>query len=253
MKKRALLFLVFTIPFLLFSQEESFKKGEWLKYRVHYEFVNVGYATLTVDQTNKEGQDLYHVVGEGWTKGVASWFFKVEDTYESYFDKETGFPTHFVRRVNEGGYIINRDIYFDQEKETALVEDHKQNTKDTLPINQVHDMISTLYQLRNKNLENLKEGDSLSLKMFFDSKTFPFKLIYLGRETIKSKYGKIACYKMRPLVQSGRVFKENESVTFWVSADKNKIPIRIKGSLAVGSIKVDLDDYRGLSHSFSVL
>ena len=54
----------------------------------------------------------------------------------------------------------------------------------------------------------------------------------------------------RPLVQSGRVFKEQESLTVWISDDDNKLPIRIKASLAVGSIKADLDEYRGLKYPF---
>ena len=56
----------------------------------------------------------------------------------------------------------------------------------------------------------------------------------------------------RPLVQSGRVFKEQESVTVWISDDENKIPIRIQASLAVGSIKADLEAYKGLKHTFKV-
>ena len=58
---------------------------------------------------------------------------------------------------------------------------------------------------------------------------------------------------MRPSVQSGRVFKEKESLTLWISSDKNKIPIRIKASLKVGSIKVDLKQYKGLSHPFPII
>jgi hypothetical protein len=44
------------------------------------------------------------------------------------------------------------------------------------------------------------------------------------------------------------VFKEEESLTVWISDDENKIPLRIKASLAVGSLKADLDEYKGLSH-----
>jgi hypothetical protein len=53
-------------------------------------------------------------------------------------------------------------------------------------------------------------------------------------------------------VQSGRVFKEKESLTVWISNDQNKIPLRIKAELAVGSIKADLDAYKGLKHPFKV-
>ncbi len=89
--------------------------------------------------------------------------------------------------------------------------------------------------------------------MFFDESNYGFKLRYLGTDTIRTKFGKIASLKFRPIVQSGRVFKEKESLTVWVSADKNKIPLRIKASLAVGSLRADLDAYKGLANSFPII
>jgi hypothetical protein len=74
----------------------------------------------------------------------------------------------------------------------------------------------------------------------------------LKRETIRTKFGKVQTLVFRPYVASGRVFKEQESMTVWVSDDDNKIPLRIKADLAVGSIKADLDAFKGLKHSFSV-
>jgi hypothetical protein len=49
------------------------------------------------------------------------------------------------------------------------------------------------------------------------------------------------------------VFKEQESLTVWISDDKNKIPVRLQADLAVGAIKADLEAYRGLKHSFKIV
>ena len=57
----------------------------------------------------------------------------------------------------------------------------------------------------------------------------------------------------RPYVQAGRVFKEEESLTVWISDDENKVPLRIKASLAVGSLKADLEEVKGLSHPLKVI
>ncbi len=86
--------------------------------------------------------------------------------------------------------------------------------------------------------------------MFFDGETTKFKLKYIGREDLDTKFGVVPTMIFRPLVQAGRVFKEEESLTVWVSNDENKIPIRLKASLAVGSLKADLEDYKGLKHPF---
>jgi hypothetical protein len=88
--------------------------------------------------------------------------------------------------------------------------------------------------------------------MFFDNETTKFKLKFIGREQILTKFGTISTMIFRPLVQSGRVFKEEESLTVWISDDNNKLPIRIQASLAVGSIKADLDAYKGIKYPFTI-
>ena len=88
--------------------------------------------------------------------------------------------------------------------------------------------------------------------MFFDDESTKFKLKFIGREDIKSKFGKVSCMVFKPLVQAGRVFKENESVTVWISDDENRIPIRVQASLAVGSLKADLDSFKGLKSTLKV-
>ena len=89
--------------------------------------------------------------------------------------------------------------------------------------------------------------------MFFDKENYGFKLKYLGEETISTDFGNIECLKFRPYVMAGRVFKEEESLTLWVSKDKNKLPLRIKADLAVGSLRADLEAFKGLKHSFKIL
>ena len=102
-------------------------------------------------------------------------------------------------------------------------------------------------------LPGVKIGDEVNLNMFFDSKTFAFKLKFLGKEYIKTKFGRIKTIKFRPIVQSGRVFKESESVTIWVTDDKNKIPVRLKAALAVGSLRAELKAFKGLANSFKIM
>ena len=254
MKKIILGILLFTFTFSnAQSNDEVFKNGEWLKYRMHYGLINAGYATVSVKSTKKDKRDAFHITGKGWTTGVTKWFFKVKDNYQTWFYKDNLKPYHFRRRVDEGGHIISRDIYFDQEAKTAFVKDHKKKKEKTLTIDNVQDIISSFYYLRSQDISNLKVGDELELDMFLDYETFGFKMKYLGTETIKTKFGKIKSLKFRPLVQSGRIFKAEESLTIWITADKNKIPVRIKADLAVGSLKADLDQFKGLAHPFSII
>ena len=69
-----------------------------------------------------------------------------------------------------------------------------------------------------------------------------------GTEDVDTKYGTINCLKVTPMVKSGRVFKEKEGVTLWISNDRNLIPVSIKAELAVGSLKASLDDYKNVKY-----
>lgn len=238
------------------NSRSSFKPGEWLKFRMHYGPLNASYATLQVKNAKIDTIPVYHVVGHGETTGFASWFFKVDDTYESYFDKEDGKPYRFVRKINEGGYKKDIEINFDHENDKAVLNDKKNKKKLNFTLqDSIQDLISAFYFLRNNyEPKDLMEGEAIDLKMLYDDDgVFNFKLKYLGKEIVRTKYGKVECLKFRPLVQSGRVFKEQESLSLWVSNDDNRIPIRIKAELAVGAIKADLDGYNGLKHQFKIV
>lgn len=235
------------------QSNSAFKPGEFLKFRIHFGVINAGFATLKLTSEKRNGQDLYHAVGKGWTTGAAKMFYVVHDTYESYFTKGNIKPIFHKRRVDEDGYLIRRDKYFDYETNTVTVDDLQKNTKKTYPINNVQDMVSAIYYLRNLDIVNIKEGSEATVNMFFDGESFPFKLKFVKRETINTKFGKVKTWRVQPMVQKGRVFENQESLTLWVTDDANKIPIRIKASLVVGSLKADLDAFSGLANSFPVV
>ncbi len=254
MKKIIVLALLFLTVSFDSQKDSAFDVGEWFKFRIHYGLVTAGYATLEVKEAVRNNKKVYHAIGHGYTTGMSKWFFKVEDTYESYFDKGTGKPYQYVRKIDEGGYTKNQEGFFNQGKNTILVKDYKKKTEKTFSTSEnIQDIVSTFYYLRNHpTIDKLKVGESISIDMFFDDESTIFKLKFIGREDVKTKFGTIPCMIFRPLVQSGRVFKEQESLTVWISDDDNKLPVRIKASLAVGSLKADLESFKGLAHPFTI-
>lgn len=253
--KKLLILVVFVLVTGFGTQRESaFATGEWFKFRIHYGVITAGYATLELKEAVRNNKKVHHAIGRGYTTGMSRFFFKVEDLYESYFDKDSGMPYQFVRKINEGGYTKDQEGFFNQGADKVLLKDYKKKVERTFEVpNNTMDVVAAFYYLRNyPGIDNLQSGQSITVDMFFDDETIKFKLKYLGRETIKTKFGNVSCMIFRPLVQSGRVFKEEESLTVWISADDNKIPMRIKASLAVGSLKADLDGFKGLKYPFTV-
>ncbi len=256
MNKTLLIILTVLTMQFSFSQEESaFQSGEWFRFEMSYSgFLKAGNATLAVRDYEYKGKPVYHVIGKGWTTGAIRWFFKVKDKYESFIDKTTGAPYKFIRNIDEGGHTKNIEIEFDHLNNKAHVYNKKKKRKKIIGTKpNIQDMVSTYYYLRNSiDVENLKKGDEITINMFFDEENYGFKLKYLGTELIKTQFGKVNSLKFRPYVMAGRVFKEEESLTLWVSNDQNKVPLRIKADLAVGSLRADLDAFKGLKYPFKI-
>jgi hypothetical protein len=255
MKKLPLLLFLFGIIFLLPAQEQAYGDGEYFKFRVHYGFVTAGYATLKVKNASINGREVFHVRGYGQTIGVSKWFFKVEDDYQSYIDKQKNIPYRFIRKIDEGGYTKDIQIDFNHASKKATVRDNKKKETTVFSFPQeTQDMISAFYYLRNTiNTENIKTGDVVEMNMFFDQENYKFRLKFLGKEVLDTNFGRVRTLVFRPYVQSGRVFKEKESLTVWISDDKNKIPLLVKADLAVGSLKATLTEFKGLQHSFKII
>jgi hypothetical protein len=224
----------------------AFKEGEVLTYRLHYGIIDAGMAILEVKPSVMEisGRKVYHVVGNGYSKGTFDWFFKVRDRYETFIDKDAMVPWMFVRRVDEGGVKFSQDYVFNHYTKKV---DVGAGEKYDIPVG-IQDMLSAFYAARNLDFSAAKEGDIFSLNSFIDKELWPVKMRYVGKETIDCEIGTYKCLKFRPIVQKGRVFKSEEDLTVWITDDKNHIPLRAQAKILVGSVKMDITNASGLAN-----
>ena len=231
-------------------KNKAFKQGEVLTYRMHYGFIDAGEAVIEVmpEMKNFGSRACYHVVGTGRSLGAFDWFFKVRDRYESFIDSTAIVPWYFVRRVDEGGYKINQNVTFNHYKKIVTSEKSTLNMPDNL-----QDLMSAFYYARTVNFDTVKVGDIIPIKAWLDDEIIPLNLKFIGREKVKTKFGNINCLILRPALQEGRVFKSNEDMTLWISDDENKIIIRGQANVLVGSIKMDLKDYKGLATPLKIV
>ena len=234
---------------------DAFQDGEWFRFRMRYGFLNASYAIATVRETTFKDQAVYHVAATGKTTGFARWFFKVDDYFDSYFEKDIVRPIRFVRNISEGNYKRHVEIDFDHNNQSGIMHDLLRKTKTEISFApNLQDLVSTFYFLRNHfDLEGIQVGETASLHMIYDKKPFAFRFRFLGYENVKTKFGVVPCVKFRPYVEEGRIFKKESGLSLWVSNDNNRIPIKVVAELSVGSLDVDLVDFKGLKHPFNII
>jgi hypothetical protein len=230
----------------------AYKNGETVKMTVYYStmgaYIGAGDATFTTTLERFNGKPVYHAVGVGNSYPFFDNFYKVRDRYESYIDTNTLLPVKFIRNVDEGGFKIYNNVTFNQTTNTAV------STKGVFKITDcMQDVVSAMYYARSINFDKLKVGDKIPFDMFLDDEVHHLYLRYLGKEKIKTQYGKFRAIKFKPLLIKGTMFKGGEGMTAWVSDDPNHLLLRVESPIVVGSIKVDMMGYKNLRYPLSSL
>ena len=228
----------------------AFKEGEVITMKVFYNsmgiYIGAGEATFTSSLERFNGKTVYHCVGEGKSYSFFDNFFKVRDRYETYIDTANLFPVKFIRNVDEGGYKIYNNVTFNQSANTAI------STNGVFKIGDcMQDVISAVYYARNINFNNYKNGDKIPFDMFLDDEIYHLYIRLIGKEKIKTKYGKFRAIKFKPLLIKGTIFQGGENMTVWISDDPNHLLLRIESPITVGSVKVDMMGYENLRYPLS--
>ena len=230
----------------------AFQTGESITYRVYYTLAGVyiaaGEATFTCSLEKLNEKPVYHVTGEGKTYSFYDNFFRVRDKYESFIDTTNLQPLKFLRSVNEGSFKKYENVSFNKTARTAITNSGVFKTPEC-----VQDVLSSMYYARNINFNSYKANDTIPFSMFLDNQVYNLYIRYLGKEVVKTKYGKFRAIKFKPLLIKGTIFEGGEKMTVWVSDDPNHIPLRVESPISVGSVKVDMMDFRNRRSPLSSL
>ena len=233
-------------------KNSAFLAGETLTMRVFYNtagmYIGAGEASFTTSLERFNGKTTYHCVGEGKTYPFFDNFFRVRDRYETYIDTATMLPIKFIRNVDEGGYKIYNNVTFNHSASTAVSTNGVFKTT-----NCIQDVISAIYYARNINFDKYKTGDKIPVDMFLDDEIYHLYIRYLGKETLKTRYGKFRAIKFKPLLIKGTIFEGGEKMTVWISDDPNHVVLRVESPITVGSIKVDMYGYKNLRYPLTSL
>ena len=228
----------------------AYKEGEVVTFKVFYNwlgaYIGAGEATFSTTLERFNGKTVYHHVGEGKTYSTFDNFYKVRDRYETYVDTSNLLPYKFLRNVDEGGHKIYNNVTFNQSANTAA------STNGVYPITDcMQDVVSMVFYARNINFNKYKVDDKIPFDMFLDDEVYHLYIRYLGKEKIKTRYGRFNAIKIKPLLIKGTIFEGGEKMTAWVSDDPNHIILRVESPISVGSIKVDMMSYKNLRYPLS--
>ncbi len=226
-------------------KESAFKEGEELSYKLKYGIISAAEGTLKVENTDLkfDGNPTFHLLARGKTSSAFSIFYTVNNRYDSYIDKKTFLPYFYGENIREGKYQRADKIRFNQTSRTIT------GNKGTFEgAEQTFDLLSAYYFARNLDLSRVSEGHSFKLTYFLHDEVSTLGITYVGKERIKTSMGTFDCLKFNPEIAPGRIFRKDSKLYLWVTDDGNRIPVKAKVDIIIGSVTLELTDAKGLKY-----
>ena len=223
------------------AENEAFSPGEELFYKISYGkknkargIVSAGYAKLSV-KTDSVNNYIFEASGQ--TTKLFSLFMKVQHDYTSLVDPKTMNSIWSKMDITEGEYSNNDSVRFSAENFPELSE--------------VNDILSIAYRLRTTAEKTVREADTLFFSYYYNGQIFPSYIIQLGKDIIKTRFGKIHTTKWSPRLEKGRIFRDTTGATVWITPGPMHIPLKIELPILVGSIYATLTSHKGTLSNLS--
>lgn len=238
------------------QKNSSFRAGEELLFKVSFGFFDAAEAKMIIQPqvVPFNEKSTYQIDVYGQTLGIFK-LFSVNDNWGSYVDTSYIIPYQSYRFIEEGRYRKNERVTFDHQKNKAHVKLFDRENKEVvetkeykIPSN-VQDIVSGFYFLRTMDMKKYKKGDIITMTGFFDKEVYTIKMVYEKKEKIETKIGTFDAYVLSPIIPKNKLFRGEQPVRVWVSDDLNKIPLRIKAKLIVGSLDMEIMDAKGLRNN----
>ena len=239
------------------AKNEAIQPGERLTYELKFNWkfiwVSAGEAKMDLLPVTYEGKECYQTTLYSISNKTVDMFFKMRDTLTCITTDRLE-PVYFRKGAEEGSSYTVDEARFSYLDGKCIVDQSRARRgrdtvyrKDTLDYC-VFDMLSILLQARSFDPTSYKKGDKILFPMATGRRVEEQTLIYRGKKNFKAEVGvKYRCLVFS-LVEYDKKGKEVEVITFYVTDDKNHLPVRLDLYLNFGSAKAFLRTIEGNRH-----
>ena len=235
-------------------QNDAFKSGEFLTYNLYYNWqfvwVKAGNASMSTVQSRYNGHPAYRASLTTRGNNRVDQMFVLRDTLLCYSSLDME-PLYFRKGAREGKrYGVDEVFYSYHDGKVKLRQHQLTSSGEHLWVHRtvshcVYDMLNIFLRARSFNPEGWKSGHEIDFPIADGKNISPARLRYSGKVKIKADNGvKYRCLKLSYLEKEDGKYKR--IVDFYVSDDKNHIPVRLDMFLKFGAAKAFLVSMKGL-------
>jgi hypothetical protein len=212
-----------------------FGVGERSEYDVRFGPIRVGSGSMEVVGTEQvRGLSALHTVFR--VKG-GTFFYKVDDRFESWIDTRTLASLRFVQDQQEGRK--DREKHFEIFPDRAVFAE--QGKPEQPSVKQPLDDGSFIYFVRTVPLT---VGQTYEFNRYFRPDRNPVRIRVLRRERVTVPAGTFDAIVVQPSIKAKGIFSENGQAQIWFSDDAHRVMLQMKSNLSFGSLNLFLTSYR---------
>jgi hypothetical protein len=90
----------------------------------------------------------------------------------------------------------------------------------------------------------LEVGETYEWNRYYRFDRNPVILQVLRRERVKVPAGEFETIVVRPIIKTGGIFAEGGEAEVYITDDERRIPVRLNSKMRVGSVVLELTEYR---------
>jgi hypothetical protein len=229
------------------EKDFPFYPGEKLTFVLKWTIIPAGESVLEVlPMETINGVKAYHFLLTAESNAFIDTFYKVRDKIDAYADAEMTHSMLYKKKQHEGSSHRDIVVNFDWQNSKAQYTNFNENLSPIDILSGAFDPLSAFYFVR---LFDFKEKSTIERPVTDGKECIIGKLSIIKRETIKLNNKTYDTYLIEPEMKHiGGVFEKSNGakIQLWVTADKRRIPVKIKSKVIVGSFVGELVSATGL-------
>ena len=218
---------------------------EDLNYVILYKWGIINKEAATAVLSLRSDADNYYAQLAAKTVPWADKVFMVRDTLKSVMMRPSCMPTVYKKITHEGAQYNYDVVTYLRNGNEVTGDALRERSRNGGPIVRsdtvLHatgltvDMLSVFYYLRTIDFADMAVGSEIHLNVFSGKKVEKLRVRYDGIETIKIEKKAWQAYHLSfAFTHNGE--QSSDSMSTWISADDNRIPIKLEGILALGKV-----------------
>ncbi len=216
-----------------------FAPGETLTYALTWSVFPAGQLVATLSRAGGSTGDPYQTKTVARSRGFVSLLYDVHDEFQSVFDPTTVCSLQISKSIREGRRHKETRIVFDRQRKLAILDERDLSRPGEPPKHSetetagcVTDLVTAFYYLR---VQPMQVGQQILVPVNDGNKTSEVTVQVQDREEIQTLVGRRFAFRVEPTVFGG-LYKRKGRMLIWFSDDRQRLPLRVKAMISVGTI-----------------